>query len=113
MPIRFPLGSGTACLTTAGEWKVDDYEPRPIRLDGIMALPGILAFFLALTRLRTLAGLPLLIVIVVAFTAVTHVVTFAETRFRLPYDPLLALLFAQVASPVLPVRFRQPSLHPS
>ena len=104
LPIMFPLGSGTARLTAAGEWQVDDYEPRAIRGDGIMALPGVLAFFAALRRRRTLTGSGLLIVLAVGFTAVVHVVTFAETRFRLPYDPLLALLFAQVVSPVLPLR---------
>ena len=99
VPIYFPLGSGTARLTAAGDWQIDDYEPRPIgRGDGIMALPGIVAFFLAVMRPWTLTRSGLLVVLVVGFTAIGHVVTFAQTRFRLPYDPVLALLCVQMAS---------------
>ena len=99
VPIYFPLGSGTARLTAAGNWQIDDYESRPIgRGDGIMALPGIIAFFVALTRPWTMTRSGLLVVLVVGFTAIVHVVTFAQTRFRLPYDPVLALLCVQMAS---------------
>ena len=102
VPIYFPLGSGTARLSASGDWQVDDYQPRPIGSgDGIMALPGIFAFFLALTRWRTLTSSGLLIVLVVGFTAIVHIVTWAETRYRLPYDTVLALLCVQIASSAL------------
>ena len=108
VPIRFPLGEGTARLTPGGNWTLNDYEARAIRGDGIMALPGVLAFFVALTRWRTLKHTNSLIVFVVGFTAAIHVVTFGETRFRLPFDPLLALLFVQIFSPILPLHYRWP-----
>ena len=109
VPIRFPLGEGTARLTPAGRWQIDDYEPRPIRGDGIMALPGILAFFVALTRPRSLTRTKQLIVLVVGLTALVNVVTWAETRYRLCLDPVLALLFVQMASALLPLRLRLPN----
>ena len=102
VPIYFPLGSGTVRLTDTGDWQIDDYEARSIgRGDGIMALPGVIAFFVALTRPRTLTRSGLLVVLVVGSTAIIHVVTFAQTRFRLPYDPLLALLCVQMVSSAL------------
>ena len=105
VPVRFPLGSGTARQNADGEWRIDDYVARPIgRGDGIMALPGILAFFAALVWWRSLTSAGRFIVLVAGLTAIIHVVTFAQTRFRLPYDPLLALLFVQMASSALSSR---------
>ena len=98
VPISFPLGSGTVGRTTDGGWQLQDYVPSRVDGSGIMALPGILAFFAALRWWRTLAPSGLFIVLAVGSTAVIHLVTFAETRFRLPYDPLMALLFVQMAA---------------
>lgn len=98
VPIHFPLGSGTVGLTADGSWQLQNYVPSRIRGEGIMALPGVIAFFAALWRWRALSPSGLLIVLAVGSTAIIHLVTFAETRYRLPYDPLMALLFAQMAS---------------
>ena len=102
VPIYFPLGSGTARQTSSGEWRIDDYEPRPLgQGDGVMALPGVVAFFVALARWRTLSSASVLVVLAVGMTAAVHVATFAQTRFRLPYDPILALLCEQMAASAL------------
>ena len=99
VPLHFPLGTGTIVLTESNEWRIENYEARSITsADGIMALPGILAFFFGAMRWHTLSKSARLTILLVGFTAVLHVITFAQTRFRLPYDPILALLFVQMLS---------------
>ena len=63
------------------------------------------------TRPRSLTRTKQLIVLVVGLTALFHVVTWAETRYRLCLDPVLALLFVQMASAILPLRLRLPIRH--
>lgn len=98
VPIYFPLGSGTVARTADGKWQLEDYVPARVGGGGIMALPGIVAFFAALRWWRALAPSGLFVVLAVGFTAIIHLITFAETRFRLPFDPLMALLFVQMAA---------------
>ena len=100
LPIQFPLGSGTIHQTPDGHWRIEDYVPTAIRGEGIMALPGVVAFFAALRWWRGLPPSGLFILLAVGCTALIHLVTFAETRYRLPYDPLMALLFVQMAAAV-------------
>mgnify|MGYP001353490784 CR=1 FL=1 len=96
-PLHFPLGSGTIEMTGAGQWHLQNYRARPIRrADNLTALPGVLAFFFVLFNWTTVNQSMKLTTVIVGLTAIVHVVTFAETRFRLPYDPILALLFVQV-----------------
>ena len=107
VPIEFPLGRGTVRETADGNWQLEDYVPNTVSGLGITALPGVIAFFGALRWWRTLAPSALFIVLAVGATACIHLVTFAETRFRLPYDPLMALLFVQMAA----TRLRRQATH--
>ena len=101
-PIQFPLGSGTVRQAPGGGWAIENYEARSVtRGDGIMALPGVLAFFAGLVRWRSLTRAGQLTVLVVALTALVHVATWGQTRFRLPYDPILALLCVDMAASAL------------
>jgi len=100
VPIQFPLGKGRVEQGADGGWILADYRPaRPgKRYSGLAALPGVICLFVALKRFRMLAPAQRFAVSIVFLTAGVHLLTFAETRFRLPFDPLLALIFAAVAS---------------
>ena len=98
VPIHFPLGSGTVRQTADGGWELQEYVPSAIRGEGIMALPGVLAFFAALPWWRALSPSGLFTLLAVGSVTIIHLVTFGETRYRLPFDPLMALLFVQMAA---------------
>ncbi|MFQ5418113.1 MAG: hypothetical protein ACE5FL_13880 [Myxococcota bacterium] len=100
VPIRFPLGSGEVQRAADGEWEIVGYRPIRLRrhLLGIAALPGIVCFFIALTRIRRLPPAVQFSTLLVLSTAGIHLVTFAQTRFRLPFDPILAVSFVAIAS---------------
>lgn len=98
LPLQVPYAEGEVRQT--GE---ERYEVRitstlsPIQRSlGIAALPGILAFFAALIVWRKLPAPLVLIAATVALTAAIHLISFAETRYRQPFDPLLAILAAGI-----------------
>ena len=77
LPLHFPLDSRKGCLH---------------HLSGLLSILGVLSFFVALARFRDLETNYRFITVLTFVLLVLHAITFAETRFRLPLDPLLALL---------------------
>jgi hypothetical protein len=89
---HFPRGSGRLTPTNEG-WSIEDYRPVSPLLDLITlpALPGVLLLGLCLWQWKKLPREARFVTAVIVLTLLLHVATFAETRFRQPFDPLLAV----------------------
>ncbi len=111
LPGHFPLGTGRPRHATGDGWILEDYRPLHWlnQVVGLTALPGVLLCFLAAWRLRDMPPPVLFTCAVVLVTALLHVVTFAETRFRLPFDPVLAVSVVPTIRAVRPGWLRPPN----
>lgn len=97
-PIRFPLGHGRVVAAPDGHVRLADYRATHWKEHAryLAALPGVVFFFVALFRLGRLPAPQLFSALIVLATAALHLATFAQTRFRLPFDPVLAVSAAQL-----------------
>jgi len=97
-PTFVPLARGTLSGPPEGPWRIDVASWRwKAALAGLAPLPGLVAFFVAFRR-QELSLRGRFTVLLVGLAAVVHTATFAETRFRLPFDPLLALLAVELST---------------
>lgn len=93
VPIQFPMADGTPIYAN-GTWSIENEQSlSPIQLIlGITAGFGVLGFFLTLADWRDWPAWVAFIMVIVVLTALLHLMTFAETRYRQPFDPMLAVL---------------------
>jgi hypothetical protein len=101
LPLQFPFADGKPVyLGPEQGWSIQGLQRLPLMavFFPLASLAGVMAFFLALMRLRSLPPEILFVVLVVLLTAGIHLLTFSETRYRQPFDPALAVLAVWVAS---------------
>jgi 4-amino-4-deoxy-L-arabinose transferase-like glycosyltransferase len=110
-PIPIPIGRGDLVMEN-GEIKMSNFRLHPLwqtipfTLSSAVILSGALLFCKNLRYGGMYrSGIFYIVIFMILFT-LTHAITFSQTRFRLPIDPLLMVFAGEVYARYLPASMR-------
>jgi len=104
-PVATPLGSGRL-VERDGKVVLSDFRFGPLSKSAIFnavfitaLLAGAIAFLVRMRRCHGFCRIQVFLILCpIALVTLVHMITFAETRFRLPLDPLIIILAASYYS---------------